>query len=191
MILVDSRNFDEHYSHRDRNKYWRQVELALEIVLERPKELALLYRHRIEDATIEEQILVYHNSPFVTAAQLADVTEITERQLEYFAVLASIFIKEGEFSRITNELYFRQFYDEESVWAKKNISLPWAMPEEARSAILDEFKANWLDQEPRVTNRELKFISMRLRIYYARRTVKLRVQKIAAIAIQLLSRFQK
>ncbi|MDH2346812.1 hypothetical protein [Bradyrhizobium sp. SSUT77] len=63
-------------------KFWSEIEWLVSVIMEGDRALAFQYEKRVNYAPVEQQILVYHESPLHVALDLCDQITLTNEQLE-------------------------------------------------------------------------------------------------------------
>lgn len=81
MPYVNDSNFDIAFPQSSRDEYWRRVKFALRHYFNSDEQRADDLRRTIEDATIGEQLLLYHDDPLSVAADLAGVGSAVDEQV--------------------------------------------------------------------------------------------------------------
>ena len=80
--------FDYHFPPALRKRFWERVEMCLTEIFRRPKDLAGDLQHGIENLSIGEQMLFFHDDSLKVAARLAGIKLNSEHLLMYQELLA-------------------------------------------------------------------------------------------------------
>jgi hypothetical protein len=79
VTIITAENFIENYEpHID--KFWSEVDWFVGVIMAGDRGLASQYERRVRNAPVQQQILVYHESPLHVALDLCDQITLTEKQ---------------------------------------------------------------------------------------------------------------
>ena len=84
MTYVNESNFDAVVPKTMRDEFWARVRGSLRDVFNADPRLADKYRKMIEQGTLREQIMVYHDHPLNIAADLAGQKNVGDEQFEKY-----------------------------------------------------------------------------------------------------------
>ena len=82
MGVVTTSNFSQLFPEAARHDFWHKVELTVRDVFHGPTSVVSSFKNKMQEAPIEEQMLVFGEEPLKVAADLvrADLDHFTEDQ---------------------------------------------------------------------------------------------------------------